>query len=81
SASFKSATKSEDASSPSPLKMDIPSSMQEEIIEELEEEDEEHQAALRRSSRTRRQPHRLTYHRGNESDFQQCNLALVISIL
>ncbi|MCO5615015.1 hypothetical protein L7F22_069303 [Adiantum nelumboides] len=64
-ASFKLARNVEDTSSPTPLKIDVPSNIQEEIIEEIDEEDEEHQAALRRSSRTQRQPQRLTYQRGS----------------
>ncbi|MCO5564554.1 hypothetical protein L7F22_018218 [Adiantum nelumboides] len=44
--SFKSAPNLEDTSSPTPLKIDVPSNIQEEIIEEIDEEDEEHQAAL-----------------------------------
>ncbi|MCO5604299.1 hypothetical protein L7F22_058464 [Adiantum nelumboides] len=51
-ASFKSTPNAEDTSSPTPLKIDVPSNIQEEIIEEMNAEDEEHQAALRRSSRT-----------------------------
>ncbi|MCO5552083.1 hypothetical protein L7F22_005593 [Adiantum nelumboides] len=62
-ASFKSTPNAKDTSSPTPLKIDVPSNIQEEIIEEIDEEDEEHQAALRRSSRTRRQPQQLTYQR------------------
>ncbi|MCO5579260.1 hypothetical protein L7F22_033114 [Adiantum nelumboides] len=44
--SFKSAPNAEDTSSPRPLKIDVPSNIQEEIIEEIDVEDEEHQAAL-----------------------------------
>ncbi|MCO5547484.1 hypothetical protein L7F22_000934 [Adiantum nelumboides] len=44
--SFKSAPNAEDTSFPTPLKIDVPSNIQEEIIEEIDEEDEEHQAAL-----------------------------------
>ncbi|MCO5587158.1 hypothetical protein L7F22_069378 [Adiantum nelumboides] len=68
-ASFKSTPNAEDTSSPTPLKIDVPSNIQEEIIEEIDEEDEVHQAALQRSSRTRRQPQQLTSQRKNELDF------------
>ncbi|MCO5564654.1 hypothetical protein L7F22_018320 [Adiantum nelumboides] len=44
--SFQSTPNLEDTSSPSPLKIDVPSNIQEENIEEIAEEDEEHQAAL-----------------------------------
>ncbi|MCO5567281.1 hypothetical protein L7F22_020971 [Adiantum nelumboides] len=65
-ASFKSTPNSKDTSSPTPLKIDVPSNIQEEIIEEINEEDEEHQAALQRSSRNRRQPQQLTCQRANQ---------------
>ncbi|MCO5554598.1 hypothetical protein L7F22_008129 [Adiantum nelumboides] len=71
----------ENTSSSTTLKIDVPSSIHEEILEEIDEEDEEHQAALQRLSRTQRQPQRLTYQIGNESDFQQSNLALITSIV
>ncbi|MCO5588565.1 hypothetical protein L7F22_042522 [Adiantum nelumboides] len=45
-ASFKSATNLENTSSSTTLKIDVPSTIHEEIIEEIDEEDEEHQATL-----------------------------------
>ena len=66
-----------DVSSSTSIKAQVPGSIEDVTIEELEEEDEEHQTALRRSTRDRRQPQRLTYHRGNKSDFEQCNFAFL----
>ncbi|MCO5564407.1 hypothetical protein L7F22_018068 [Adiantum nelumboides] len=45
-ASFKSAPNAKDTSSPTPLKIDVPSNIQEDIIEGIDEEDDKHQAAL-----------------------------------
>ena len=70
-----------DAPSSTSIKAQVSSSIEDVTIEELEEEDEEHQATLRSSTRGRRKPQRLTYHRSNKSDFEQCNFAFLTSVL